>query len=183
MNDDNIIALFQTRSEDAIDALDERYGRACRSVSYRILNDRSDAEECVSDAYLAVWNAIPPAEPKPLFAFVCKIVRNLSLKRYAKNTAAKRGGVYDVALEELEECLPSPDGVEDALAADELRQTIETFLSGLSAENRVIFMRRYWFSDPYEEIAGKVGLTTKNVSVRLTRIRRNLRQYLTERGF
>ena len=181
MNDERIIELFLERSEEAIKELHEKYGRLCYKVSYNILNDRQDAEECVNDAYLGVWNAIPPAKPNSLCAFVCKIVRNVSLKRYEKNTAAKRNGRYDVAMEELEDCLASAVTVEEEIEECELVESIEAFLDILSKEDRVIFLRRYWFSDTYADIAKQVGLTEKNVSVRLTRIRKKLREYLLER--
>lgn len=181
MNDEKIVELFYERSEQAIKALDDTYGQLFRALSYNILNDRQDAEECVNDAYLGVWNAIPPANPNPLLAFVCKIVRNISLKRYEQNTAAKRNSRYDVAMEELEGCLPMASTVEQEIAERELSRTIESFLDSLSKENRVIFLRRYWFSDTYADIAKQVGLTEKNVSVRLTRLRQKLREYLLER--
>ena len=181
MNDERIIELFFERSEQAIKELDEKYGRTCRKVSYNILNNRQDAEECVNDSYLGAWNAIPPAKPNPLLAFVCKIVRNISLKRYEKNTAAKRNSYYDVAMEELEDCLASTTTIEEEIAEQELTKIIESFLDSLSKENRVIFLRRYWFSDTYADIAKQVGMSEKNVSVRLTRIRKELREYLIER--
>ena len=181
MEDDAIIELFFARSEQAIRKLDEKYGRLCRSLSYNILNSRQDAEECVNDAYLGTWNAIPPARPDPLLAFLCRIVRNLSLMRYHANTAANRNGACHMALEELEECLASPHTVEEAMEERELVRLIEDFMDTLSPENRVLLMRRYWFSDSYREIAERTGLSEKNVSVRLTRIRKQLRNYLTER--
>lgn len=141
-----------------------------------------DAEECVNDAYLAVWNAIPPATPNPLAPFVCRIVRNLSLKRYSYNSAAKRNSMYDVAMGELEDCLASSADVAEAFEARELARFMEAFLDQLSQENRVIFLRRYWFSDSYADIARQVGLTEKNVSVRLVRMREKLRNFLSERG-
>ncbi len=181
MNDERIIELFFERSEQAIEELGKKYGRICYSVAYNILNNRQDAEECVNDAYLGAWNAIPPAKPNPLPAFVCKIVRNLSLKRYEQNTAAKRNSRYDVAMEELEDCLASSTTIEDEIAQQELTKIIESFLDSLSKQNRVIFLRRYWFSDTYADIARQIGLTEKNVSVRLTRLRKELREYLLER--
>ena len=181
MNDEKIIELFFARSEQAIDALDGKYGKVLHSLSFKILNNHQDAEECVNDAYLAAWNSIPPSRPEPLFAFVCKIVRNISLKRYEQNTAAKRNSHYDVAIEELCDCLASATDVEREIEERELTEIIESFLDSLSKENRVIFMRRYWFSDSYVDIARMVGLTEKNVSVRLTRMRKELRKYLSER--
>ena len=181
MNDERIIELFFERSEQALKELDEKYGRVCHKVSYNILNNQQDVEECVNDAYLGTWNAIPPAKPNPLLAFVLKIVRNISLKRYEQNTAAKRNSHYDVAMEELENCLASTITIEQEIAERELTKIIESFLNSLSKENRVIFLCRYWFSDTYADIARQVGLTEKNVSVRLTRIRKELREYLLER--
>lgn len=181
MDDEQIIGLFFERSEQAIQELDAKYGRLCHRLSHNILNNRQDAEECVNDAYLGAWNAIPPAKPAPLSTFLCKIVRNLSLKRYYEKTAAKRNSAYDAAMEELECSLSAPDTVESEITAKELAQIIENFLDTLSVENRVIFMRRYWFSDTYADIAKRAGLSEKNVSVRLTRIRRQMKQYLTER--
>ena len=181
MNDERIIELFFERSEDAVKELDNKYGKVFHSLSFKILNDRSDAEECVNDAYLGTWNAIPPARPNRLIAFVCRIVRNISLKRYEKNTVAKRNSYYDVAMEELEDCLASSVTVDEKIAEHELTRIIESFLELLSKENRVIFLRRYWFADSYADIAKQVGLTEKNVSVRLTRIRKELREYLLER--
>jgi len=182
MTDEKIIELFFERSEQAIKELDERYGRICQSVSYGILGNRQDAEECVNDAYLGVWNAIPPAKPNPLLTFVCKIVRNLSLKRYEQNTAIKRNSIYDVSLTELEECIASSDTVEERIEQQELTKIIEEFLDSQSKENRVIFLRRYWFLDTYADISARVGLAEKNISVRLTRIRKELRKYLIKKG-
>ena len=181
MDDEKIIELFFNRSEQAIEEVDKKYGRTCHNISYNILHNKLDAEECVNDAYLGAWNAIPPARPNPLLTYLCKIVRNLSLKRYEFNTAIKRNSTYDVAMEELESCLSSPETVESEIALKELTHIIENFLDSLSTENRVIFLRRYWFSDTYSDIAARVGMTEKNVSVRLTRIREKLRNYLTER--
>lgn len=182
IEDEEIITMFFQRSEQAIQALDGKYGRLCRHLACNIVNDRQDAEECVNDAYLGAWNAIPPARPDPLPAYLCKIVRNLALKAYWKRSAEKRGGgQYAAALVELEACIPAPDTVETQLQAKELARSIQDFLDTLTPENRVIFLRRYWFSDSYQDIAGRVGLTEKNISVRLTRIREKLRQYLQER--
>ena len=181
MDDEKIIELFFNRSEQAIEEVDKKYGKTCHNISYNILHNKLDAEECVNDAYLGAWNAIPPARPNPLLTYLCKIVRNLSLKRYEFNTAIKRNSTYDVAMEELESCLSSPETVESEIALKELTHIIENFLDSLSTENRVIFLRRYWFSDTYSDIAARVGMTEKNVSVRLTRIRDKLRNNLTER--
>ena len=183
MDDETIIELFFARSEQAITELDCKYGKTCHRLSYSILNNQQDAEECVNDAYFGTWNAIPPERPNPLFAFLCKIVRNLSIMRYHANTAGKRHSGYDVVLDELQDCLASHRTVETEMDEIELIRTIENFLEILPAENRVIFMRRYWFSDSYAVIAELTGLSEKNVSVKLTRIRKQLHKYLKERGY
>lgn len=182
MADNEIIDLFFARSEQAITELDTKYGHTCRKLSFNILNDHLDVEECMNDSYLGVWNAIPPQRPDPLLAFLCRIVRNLSIARYRHNTAQKRNSAFDLALSELEYCIASPDTVEQSLEVKLLAQTIEQFLDTLTVENRVIFMRRYWFADSYADIAERTGLTQKNVSVRLNRLRRSLRDFLCKEG-
>lgn len=182
MEDEKIIDLFFARSECAIGELDGKYGKTFYGLSHGILNDRRDAEECVNDAYLGIWNAIPPHRPNPLLAFACKIVRNCSIMRYRANMAAKRNSAYDTALEELENCLSSSAPAEEVMEVKELAALIEGFLDSLPRENRVIFMRRYWFSDSYADIARRTGISEKNVSVRLFRVRKQLKEYLSERG-
>ena len=181
MDDTKIIELFFQRDQQAIRELDAKYGKACHSLSFNIVNNRQDAEECVNDAYLGAWNAIPPAKPDPLLTYLCKMVRNISLNAYYKRKAAKRSSRYTVAMEEIEACIAAPDMVEAEIEARELARIIEGFLDMLTPEDRVIFLRRYWFADSYTDIAVFVGLSEKNVSVRLSRIRRKLRQYLIER--
>lgn len=181
IDDERIIELFFARSEQALQELDQKYGKLCHSLAHHIVGDQRDAEECVNDAYLGVWNAIPPARPDPLLPYLCKVVRNLSLKLYWRKRAAKRNSQYTVALEELEECIPGRETVEDEMDARELARIIEGFLDTLTAENREIFLRRYWFCDSCKDIAGRLGLREKTVSVRLTRIRGNLKRYLNER--
>ena len=182
MNDSEIIDLFYMRSERAIMELAAKYGNACNKVAKNILNNILDAEECVNDAYLGAWNAIPPEKPDPLLTYLCKIVRNISLKMYYRKEAAKRSSTYTIAMEEIEACIAAPSTVETEFEARELARVIESFLDTLTAENRVIFMRRYWFSDSCKDIAGLVGLTEKNITVRLTRIRQKMKKYLIEKG-
>lgn len=181
IDDEKIIEMFFERSEQAIRELDIKYGKICHNLSYNIVNNRQDAEECVNDAYLGAWNAIPPVRPNPLLSYIVKIVRNISLKIYWRKEAAKRSGHYKIALEEIEGYIADQKTVEDEIEARELARIIEAFLDTLTLENRVIFMRRYWFADSYKDIAEFVGLTEKNISVRLTRIREKMKQYLLER--
>ena len=183
MEDNKIIDLFFQRSETAISELAAKYGRLCHKIAQNILNNVSDAEECVNDTYLGVWNSIPPNHPESLSAYVCRIARNLSIKRYQYNTASKRNSVYDTSMEELEECIASLKDVESEIESQQLTKTIEQFLDTLNETDRILFMRRYYFSDSYADIAAQTGLTEKNVSVRLTRLRAKMKNYLTERDY
>ncbi len=181
MDDRKIIDLYLSRSEDAITETDKKYGKTCRRLSENIVGSRDDALECVNDTYLAVWNSIPPTEPDPFSAFLFRITRNLSLKKYRFNTAEKRNSHYDSSLDELAEAV----GDENSVLSDDTRITselIESFLDGLSRENRVIFIRRYWFSDSYTEISKRLAISEKSVSMRLTRMRKNLKKYLEKEG-
>ena len=181
MEDEKIVDLFFARSDLAISELDTKYSKTCHQLSYKILNNLLDAEECVNDAYLGTWNAIPPQRPHSLLAFVCVLVRRYSIMRYRANIAVKRNSSYDVTFDEIKECFAAPVNVEGTVEVKLLTRTIEEFLDTLTQENRVIFLRRYWFSDSYEQIAERTGLTVKNISVRLTRTRKQLREYLREK--
>lgn len=183
MEDCEIIGLFHERSEEAIAELSKKYGRVCRKIARNILGNESDAEECVSDAYLGMWNTLPPQKPNPLLTYLCRIVRNLSVKRYHANTAVKRNSFYDRALDELEECLASPSTVETELSARELSRLLDDFLDTLDGENRMLFVRRYWYADSIPQLAAEFHLSRNNVSVRLSRIRDKLKTYLTKAGF
>ena len=143
MEDEKIIELFFERSEQGIKELDKKYGSACRKLSYSIVNDLQDAKECVNDAYLGAWNAIPPEKPNPLVSYILKIVRNISLKCFSYKHAEKRNSSYTVAMSELQSCLSDSESVEGEIEAREPAKIIEGFLDTLTVENRVIFMRRY----------------------------------------
>ncbi len=182
MQDSRIIELLFERDESALAELDKKYGEVCQSVAQNILGNAADAEECVNDSYLGVWNSIPPHRPERLLPYVCRIVRNLATKKYHKNTAQKRNSFYDVALDELEECLGTTASPADDYRARETGAHINAFLGTLDVLSRVIFVRRYWFSDSSEDIARRVGKSKNFVAVRLMRTRQKLREYLKERG-
>ena len=178
MEDSQIIDLFFARSEEAIQTLSEKYGAIYRRLSLNILRDPMDAEECVNDAYLAVWKTVPPAKPSPFLPYLCRIVRNLSIERYRKRRADKRDDALTLSWDELEPRLPSAGSPEEETDARELTRLINRYLESLSQQDQLLFMRRYWFLDSYQEIAKLSGLSEKNVSVRLTRLRQKLRIYL-----
>lgn len=182
MEDQLIIELFFQRSETAIEELAQKYGNLCKTISINILKNKEDAEECVNDTWLAVWNTIPPQSPNPLQAYVCRITRNLSLKKYESNTAKKRNNYYDVILEEIEECLESSRNVEEEILAKELEHEINIFLASLKKKERVLFILRYWYCFSPDEIAGRMQMSTNAVTVRLHRIRGKLQKYLRKNG-
>lgn len=182
MDDVKIIELFFERSEQAINELSNKYGSVCIKVANNILNNKEDAEECVNDAYLGTWNTIPPQKPNPLLSYVCRIVRNLALKKYHFNTAIKRNSTYDVALDELENCIPSATTIEEEVDANEMAKMIDAFLDTLDKEKRILFVRRYWCSDSIEDLAKLFGTSKHNVSVKLSRTREKLKKYLIKKG-
>lgn len=182
MDDGQILLLLLNRAEAGLDALAGKFGKLLFATAQHILGSREDAEESVSDTYLAVWNAIPPKKPDPLGGFVLKTGRNLALKRLRHNTAQKRDGTYDLSLDELAGCIPAP-ALAETVDARELGLAIDRFLSGISRENRRIFLLRYWFGDTPKEIGTRFGLTAGAVSARLNRIREQLRTYLIQEGY
>lgn len=182
MEDGKILSLLRNRSESAIDAMVRCFGQRLYRTAMNILGIREDAEESVNDTYLAVWNAIPPKEPDPLSGFVHKTGRNIALNRLRDNTARKRDSRYDISLQELEGCIAGPDLLETVTARDLGRQ-INIFLAAQTAENRAIFLRRYWFGDSVQDIAKAFQLTPNVVSVRLSRLRDKLKAQLKEEGY
>lgn len=183
MDDQKIIALFFDRSEQAIEELAGCYGSAIRNVAKNILKNPQDVEECVSDTYHQVWQQIPPTVPEFLGAYVCRIARNLCLDRYDHNTASKRNSYYDVAMDELEDTIPSLSTVESEYDAKELTGYLNAFLGTISREDRYLFLRRYWHGDPVGKIAEQMGITPHNATVRLSRLRRKLKHYLQKEGY
>ena len=182
MEDDKIIELFFERSELAIIELSNKYGSICKKVANNILNNHLDSEECVNDAYLAVWNTIPPQKPNPLISYVCKITRNLALKKYHENTAQKRNSIYDVALDELEDCIPDNYSIENEIETKEIVKLVNTFLESLDKQSRIMFIRRYWYADSIDDLANVFHKSKHYISVKLSRIRKALKQYLKKEG-
>ena len=180
MDDRAIIDLFCRRSEDAIPALERKFGRRLQRLAQNILNNEQDALECVNDTYLAVWNAVPPQRPWPLSPFVLRICKNIAVSRLRANLATKRSG-YEVALDELNEAIGA-NSLEEAVSARELGRSIDAFLGTLRKDDRVLFLRRYWHGDSVEALAKLFGLSKGAVSTRLNRIRNKLKDYLGKEG-
>lgn len=183
LEDNQIIDLLFARKGEGLEALEEKYKRRCLAISQNILNSPRDAEECVSDAYFQVWSTIPPTRPDSLSCYLYTLVRRCSCLRYHQNKAQKRNSLYDVALEELEDCLPCDKGVEDALEARALSSALNGFLATLKKEDRSFFIRRYWCAQSVLQIGQAYGKKPHFVSVRLDRTRKKLKKYLIERGF
>ena len=141
MEDQKIIDLYTNREERAIHETDKKYGRLCTSISMGILNDIRDSEECVSDTWLTLWNQIPPKEPNPFKAYICRIIKNLSLKRYEYHHAKKRNSQYDLSLEELEECISKEQNVENQIELRELKWIIAKFIEELPKEKEFYFKK------------------------------------------
>lgn len=184
MDDNGIIQLYWDRDDRAIRATSEKYGHYCRSIARNILNCEEDAEECVNDTYLNAWNAMPTHWPEQLAAFLGKITRNLSFNKYKKNHTEKRGGgEIALVLEELTDCISNADHVEQIIDRQELIKAINSFVRGLSLSRRTIFVCRYWYADSVAKIANDNGMPQGTVSKTLERTRKELKTYLTERGF
>ena len=181
MDDEQIIALYFARSEEAIRQTDAVYGRKLHSLSDRILRSREDAQECVNDTYLNTWNAIPPRHPTHFFAFLAAACRNLSLNRLDWQNARKRNGEVVSLSEEMELCIPDTRR-EQELENQELGRMLTAFLEGLPRESRLIFLRRYWYVDTIAEIAARYGMTESKVKMQLSRTRQKLRACLEKEG-
>ena len=182
MDDSRIIEMLFARDEGGISAIEAKYGESCRKIAANILGNEQDAEECVNDTYLGVWNSIPPEKPLSLSAYIGKIVRNLAINRAIYQSAEKRSARVTIVLEETEEFLPSPN--EGTSLADELalKEAINGFLATLSQEHRAVFLYRYWYLSSVKEIAGKFKLSESNVKVILHRTRGKFKEYLEKEG-
>lgn len=181
MEDEKILALFWERNEQAVKETDIAYGRKLYVLSNNILNNREDAQECVSDTYMETWKTIPPKRPKYFYAFLAAICRNLSLNRLDWRMAAKRKAEVVALTQEMESCIPDR---RQAAETDrrELRRVLEGFLEGLSKENRLIFLRRYLYVDTVAEIAARYGISESKVKTQLHRTRNKLRSCLEREG-
>lgn len=182
MDDRQITALFFERSEKAVSEAQKKYSHYCRCISYNILHSDEDAEECVNDTFFRAWNAIPPNEPKHLGSFLGKITRNLSLDRYEKYNAEKRGrGQVSLVLDELQECLSAggESDIDDSIA---LQDALNSFLHSLPAETRKIFIRRYWYLSSIKEISRDFGIGESKVKMTLLRTRNSLKEFLEKEG-
>ncbi len=183
MDDSRIIELYMARSERAISETSKKYGSYCHHIAYSILHNDEDSEECVNDTYLRAWNSIPPKHPNNMRAFLGKITRNLSLNRWEKLSAEKRGaGQASLILDELAECIPADEGATETAESMVIRDVIDRFLDELPAVTRKMFVRRYFYMSPVKEIAAEYGLSESKVTVTLFRTRAKLKAALEKEG-
>lgn len=184
MEDEKIVELYFERDETAIERTSEKYGKRLSAVSNGIVRDMETAEECENDTYLEAWNIIPPNEPKTYFyAFLARIIRNISLNCCRKKNALKRNAFVCELSAEMEECIPSPDDMDCRIDDMVFAEIINKFLSELDAEKRKIFVRRYWYMDSVTEISEKLLLSESKVKTSLFRTRKKLREFLEKEGY
>ena len=181
MEDHKIIELYFSRDERAIKETDLKYGKLCHSIAYNILKNNEDSEECVNDTYIGVWNAIPPEKPNHFMAFVCKIARNLALKRLESSMRQKRSQATVISLSELEEIL-SDESIAADVSNEEIGKAISAFLRKEKADIRKVFIRKYYFFDSISEIAERYGFTESKVKNMLYHTRNKLKEYFIKEG-
>ncbi len=181
MDDKRIIELYWQRDQSAIAHTADKYGTGCSRIAMNILDDRRDAEECVSDTWLRAWNSIPPQRPEFFFAWLSRITRNLSLNRLSANRASKRySGQAAIALHELEECVSGSDLTDSDDGV--ITEAINEFLRTSPPRNRRLFILRYWQLEPVASIAAQCGMSPSNVTTVLCRMRKQLRLHLEQKG-
>ena len=184
MHDEAVIELFFARDERAIAEVRKEYGAICERAARELLADRLAAEECFADALMALWNNIPPERPVSLKAYALCITKRCALKAYRERSAARRGGGLRVeSLDELESCLPSRENDDPGMEARALSELMNRWLGEQRAEDRALFLKRYWFGESVSEIAHEFGESALRVSHRLALLRKKLKEYLEKEGF
>lgn len=181
VSDSTIIELFFARDESAISKTAEKYGRKLFGISENITGDPEDAEECVNDTYLAAWNSIPPTRPDNYYAYICRIVRNISLDRADRKKAGKRSAEVVPFSAELESVLADTEA--DPGRAEELPALLDGFLRGLDEDTRLMFLRRYFYGDSTSRISEMTGVGENVIYARLFRARKRLKKLLVKEGF
>lgn len=184
MDDREIIHLIWCRDKVGISELEQKYFSYCHTIAMSILQNTEDAEECVADTWLKIWNSIPPNRPESLRLYTARVVRNLAFNRYRDSHAEKRkGDQLCVPLEELSECIQGQFSIEDILKRRELNRIIQRFIAGLHTNERNLFLRRYYYADDISAIAHRYRMTENHVSVTLYRIRKRLKKLLEKEGY
>lgn len=183
MNDEMIVALYLQKDEKALSETALKYGAKLNRISFNIVQNKSDAEECENDTYLAAWNSIPPNSPKQyFFSFLAKITRNISINLYHKNHRQKRHAHIVELTKEMEECIPSPSDEVCRTSDTKLTECISKFLSSLSKEERGVFVTRYWYAESIKEVAKRFSISESKAKSMLMRIRNKLKNHFESEG-
>ena len=184
MNDTQIIDMLFERSESALGEIEKIYGNLCMHISMNILSNRSDAEECVNDSYLKIWDTIPPLRPTSFKAYLLKIVKNISINRAKYNLAEKRSSDSVIPMETLEGVLSeNTDSPFNQNEKRRLEEEIERFLDSLDEASRILFVRRYWYGDSLSYLSDITGYSENNISQKLFTLRNKLKKQLLKGGF
>ncbi len=184
MCDQKIVELYWQRDERAIKETDVKYRKFLLSVAYNIVHDTCDSEECLNDTYLGAWNAIPPARPSVLQAFLATIMRRTAIDRYRANKSQKYiASELAVSLSEVEEFIDDGQDVYSEDSARELGRIISDFVRALPDRRMYIFMSRYYTAHPIREIARLLGCSNSTVHKEIAAIKRDLKQKLENEGY
>lgn len=181
MEDEKIIELYNARNESAIRETESKFGKMLFGIAFNILSSREDSEETLNDTYNSAWNNIPPQNPVSLGAWLGRITRNLSISRWRKNKAQKRSGI-EIMLSELEECIPSAADTEKEAESKDAAEVVNKWLGTIKKEERLLFVRRYWYGDSVSELAEKMNTAPNKLSSKLFRLRKSLKDFLEKEG-
>ena len=181
LEDAKIIELYYARNESAITETERKFGKMLFSIAMNVLSNPEDSEETVNDTYGKAWNSIPPQKPDFLGAWLGKITRNLSISRWRKNKAQKRSGI-EIMLSELEDCVPSAENTEEESESGEITSAINRWLGTLEKEERIYFIRRYWYGDSVAELSARTNIPAKKLSSKMFRLRKSLKEFLEKEG-
>ena len=182
MEDRSIIELFQQRNEQAIGETSAKYAGYCGRIVMNILRDREDAEECLNDAWLRAWNTIPPQEPRSLRIYLGCLARTVAINLYNRKRAQKRYQEMDLLLSELDECIPGGRAAEEEAEGAHLSALLSDWLRTLPEGDRRVFIRRYWYAEPVQELARECGCSANALASRMKRLRQALKSELEKEG-
>ena len=184
LSDEKIIEMFWDRDERAISETDRKYGKYLYAIAYNIVHDHPDCEECLNDTYLGTWNKIPPARPTAFQSFLSKIMRNIAIDRFRKNTAQKRvPSEMTVSLGELDECMAYQSDMEEDRMVRELAVMLNDFLAGLPKRRQFVFVCRYYYADSVAKIAEMLGLSEKTIRRDISQMKADLKAFLEKGGY
>ena len=182
MEDSKIIELLNERSEQAIIELSSKYERLCYKIAFNILKNEDDVKECINDAYLRVWNTVPPNTPTNLLSYLSLAVRNIALDKLEANTAQKRGSAIDADLDDMLNYLSDSNSIDEILDEKRFKEIMDEFLESLDRVSRIIFVKRYYFCYSLGDVASSLKMSVPSVSMRLTRTKKKLKKFLSEKG-